>query len=125
MGFIREYFGQHGYPPTISEIGQAVGLRSKSSVWFNLRALEDAGHIQLGPMHKTRTMQILDGLLRPSELPVAFLGRGRAFVVGSSSEPKAAHLVVLLDDGRASCSCPAGRFASPCKHAKAAQSLTR
>ena len=35
-----------GYPPTVREIGQAVGLTSSSSVHFHLRALEKAGHLE-------------------------------------------------------------------------------
>ncbi|MBQ3888530.1 MAG: transcriptional repressor LexA, partial [Clostridia bacterium] len=34
-----------GVPPTVREIGQAVGLKSTSSVQFNLDALEQAGYI--------------------------------------------------------------------------------
>ncbi len=36
----------HGYPPTVREIGQAVGLTSSSSVHFHLRALEQAGYLE-------------------------------------------------------------------------------
>lgn len=35
-----------GYPPTVREIGQAVGLTSSSSVHFHLRALEKSGHLE-------------------------------------------------------------------------------
>jgi len=35
-----------GYPPTVREIGQAVGLTSSSSVHFHLRALEKAGYLE-------------------------------------------------------------------------------
>lgn len=37
---------EHGYPPTVREIGQAVGLTSSSSVHFHLRALEKAGYLE-------------------------------------------------------------------------------
>lgn len=37
---------EHGYPPTVREIGQAVGLTSSSSVHFHLRALEKSGFLE-------------------------------------------------------------------------------
>lgn len=37
---------ERGYPPTVREIGQAVGLTSSSSVHFHLRALEKAGYLE-------------------------------------------------------------------------------
>ncbi len=43
---------QDGIPPTVREIGAAVGLKSTSSVQANLLALEAAGYIERNPMHK-------------------------------------------------------------------------
>lgn len=37
---------ERGYPPTVREIGQEVGLTSSSSVHFHLRALEKAGCLE-------------------------------------------------------------------------------
>lgn len=37
---------ERGYPPTVREIGLAVGLTSSSSVHFHLRALEKSGHLE-------------------------------------------------------------------------------
>ncbi len=37
---------EHGYPPTVREIGTSVGLTSSSSVHFHLRALEKAGYLE-------------------------------------------------------------------------------
>lgn len=37
---------EHGYPPTVREIGAAVGLHSSSSVHYHLRALEKAGYLE-------------------------------------------------------------------------------
>ena len=41
-----------GVPPTVREIGKAVGLPSTSTVQFMLNALEDKGYIMRDPMHK-------------------------------------------------------------------------
>src|SRR3954447_14857476 len=43
---IRDWIDQHGYPPTMREIGAAVGLASASSVAYHLKILEDLGHIR-------------------------------------------------------------------------------
>ncbi|MGC5382064.1 transcriptional repressor LexA [Micromonospora sp. DT68] len=40
---IREWVQRHGYPPTVREIGTAVGLSSPSSVAHHLKALEQRG----------------------------------------------------------------------------------
>ena len=43
--FISAFTAQNGYPPSVREIGQAVGLRSPSTVHFHLKGLEQAGVI--------------------------------------------------------------------------------
>jgi repressor LexA len=45
LEFVQEYTNDHGYPPSIREIGQAVGISSTSVVDYNLRALERGGMI--------------------------------------------------------------------------------
>lgn len=37
---------EQGYPPSVREIGEAVGLRSPSTVHFHLKHLEEAGYIE-------------------------------------------------------------------------------
>lgn len=46
LDFIVDYIDDNGYPPTVREIGQAVGLSSSSSVHFHLKALESSGYLQ-------------------------------------------------------------------------------
>src|SRR3954464_15040822 len=46
LDFVVEYTGEHGYPPSIREIGQAVGITSTSVVDYNLKALERSGLIR-------------------------------------------------------------------------------
>ena len=43
--FIQAFAAQHGYPPSVREIGAAVGLKSPSTVHFHLKGLEEAGMI--------------------------------------------------------------------------------
>jgi repressor LexA len=47
--FIRECVQSRGYPPTIREIGEHVGLSSTSSVHFMLEGLIDRGIIKREP----------------------------------------------------------------------------
>jgi len=45
LAFIREFTREHGYPPTIREIGEAVGTSSTSVVSYNLGVLQREGYI--------------------------------------------------------------------------------
>lgn len=45
LQFIRKFAEEHQYPPTIREIGRAVGISSTSVVNYNLNILEREGHI--------------------------------------------------------------------------------
>jgi repressor LexA len=46
MEFLRDWGEQHGYPPSVREIGEAVGLVSPSSVAYQLKALERKGYLR-------------------------------------------------------------------------------
>lgn len=50
--YLVKAMDETGVPPSIREIGAAVGLKSTSSVQSNLIALEEAGYIERNPMHK-------------------------------------------------------------------------
>ncbi|HUQ59956.1 transcriptional repressor LexA [Lentzea sp.] len=54
---IRDWVVEHGYSPSTREIGEAVGLRSSSSVSKHLSALEDKGFLKRGPS-VTRPMDV-------------------------------------------------------------------
>ena len=43
--YILSFTNQHGYPPSVREIGAAVGLKSPSTVHFHMKGLEEAGVI--------------------------------------------------------------------------------
>lgn len=43
--YIQEFTAEHGYPPSVREIGAAMGLKSPSTVHFHLKGLEEAGVI--------------------------------------------------------------------------------
>lgn len=44
--YIAEFIDSHGYPPSVREIGNAVGLKSPSTVHFHLKHLEAVGVIE-------------------------------------------------------------------------------
>lgn len=46
IGFIDDYTRIHQYPPTIREIGAAVGLRSTSSVHAHVKSLIEDGRLE-------------------------------------------------------------------------------
>lgn len=46
--FLVSYIQSKGYPPSVREIGEAVGLKSPSTVHFHLKHLEEAGVIEKG-----------------------------------------------------------------------------
>src|SRR5437016_934835 len=55
--FLVEYVDGHGYPPTVREIGEKVGLASPSTVHAHLANLERAGLIKRDPT-KPRALEI-------------------------------------------------------------------
>ena len=69
--FLVDYVDRHGYPPTVREIGEAVGLASPSTVHAHLANLERAGLLRRDPT-KPRALDLI-GHRRESrgEEPVA------------------------------------------------------
>ncbi|MEE3480641.1 MAG: transcriptional repressor LexA [Lachnospiraceae bacterium] len=59
LNFLKEEILTRGYPPTVREIGEAVGLRSTSSVYSQLENLERLGCIRRDPS-KPRAIEIVD-----------------------------------------------------------------
>jgi repressor LexA len=57
--FIRRYAAEHGYPPTVRDIGKAVGLASSSTVHAHLANLEKLGLLRRDPS-KPRAIELLD-----------------------------------------------------------------
>jgi repressor LexA len=69
---IRDWVERFGYPPSVREIGEAVGLTSTSSVAHQLRALERKGYLRRDP-NRPRAV----GVLPPDEDGEHFNGVGR------------------------------------------------
>jgi repressor LexA len=56
--FLVDYVDRHGYPPTVREIGEAVGLASPSTVHAHLANLERAGLLKRDPT-KPRALDLI------------------------------------------------------------------
>jgi len=69
--FLVDYVDRHGYPPTVREIGEAVGLASPSTVHAHLANLERAGLLKRDPT-KPRALE-LTGRDKPEAGAVAEL----------------------------------------------------
>jgi repressor LexA len=71
--YIKTYSGKHGYPPTVRDIGKAIGLTSSSTVHTHLANLEKIGLIRRDPS-KPRALELLvdqaKKAMGPSGLPV-------------------------------------------------------
>jgi repressor LexA len=71
--FISRHLSRHGYPPTVREIGKAVGLHSSSTVHAHLSKLESLGVLKRDPT-KPRAMEVLveraKRAVRPLGLPL-------------------------------------------------------
>jgi repressor LexA len=68
--FLVGYHGRHGYPPTVREIGEAVGLASPSTVHAHLANLERAGLLRRDPT-KPRALELLGGRRREAAAAAA------------------------------------------------------
>jgi repressor LexA len=71
--YLDEYVDRHGYPPTVREIGEEVGLASPSTVHAHLANLERAGLLRRDPT-KPRALELI-GRERHDAAPAAAEGR--------------------------------------------------
>src|SRR5512146_3165105 len=62
LEFIRRSIEQRGYPPTLREIGEYMGIRSTNGVNDHLRALERKGYLTREDM-KSRALKLVEEAL--------------------------------------------------------------
>ena len=71
--YVRQYGEEHGYPPTVRDIGKAIGLTSSSTVHAHLANLEKLGVLRRDPT-KPRAIEVLvdkaKAAVMPSGLPL-------------------------------------------------------
>jgi len=68
LDFIRQSIQERGYPPTLREIGEFMGIRSTNGVNDHLRALERKGYLRREDM-KSRALKLVSNT--PTATPVA------------------------------------------------------
>ena len=71
--YVKSYARDHGYPPTVRDIGKAIGLTSSSTVHAHLANLEKAGVLKRDPT-KPRAIEVLvdraKAVVTPNGLPL-------------------------------------------------------
>ena len=77
LDFIKKQTRAKGYPPSVREIGKAVGLSSSSTVHGHLAQLEEKGYIRRDPA-KPRAIEVTDGssdLIKKEMVNVPIVGK--------------------------------------------------
>jgi repressor LexA len=85
LEFVNSHVDQHGYPPTVREIGGAIGLTSPSTVHAHLTRLESAGLIRRDPT-KPRALEVIEG------------GRSRERITALVETPARTNVLPLVGD---------------------------
>ncbi len=75
LKFITERIRQDGYPPSVREIGAAVGLKSPSTVHAHLKSLKAMGYIEDDGPNRKRAIRLLNVSPAQDENLVPLVGR--------------------------------------------------
>ena len=68
LEYVNQFVQEHGYAPSVREIGAAVGLKSTASVSYHIQALQEQG-LLVTPDSKGRKRSIVTNV-RPGQIPV-------------------------------------------------------
>ena len=76
LDYIKSYAAKHGYPPTVREIGSALGLNSPATIQSHIKALETKGYIKK-TNSKYRSLEIVGNneYLNEDVVEVPLLGK--------------------------------------------------
>ncbi len=74
LKYIQKMIDERGYPPSVREIGEGVGLKSSSTVHTHLVNLEKNGYIRRDPT-KPRAIEVLANRSKSSVIQVPVVGR--------------------------------------------------
>jgi len=85
LAYVNTHVDEHGYPPTVREIGQAVGLTSPSTVHAHLEKLAKAGLIRRDAT-KPRALEVIEG------------GRSRRSAVVELAAPSQSTILPLVGE---------------------------
>ena len=72
--FLKTFTDNKGYPPSVREICEAVGLKSTSSVHGHLKRLESKGLIKRDPT-KPRALEIIDNSMKREMVNIPIIGK--------------------------------------------------
>ena len=86
--FIKQHSAKHGYPPTVRDIGKAIGLTSSSTVHAHLSNLEKVGLLRRDPS-KPRAIELLVDTAKRAKSGIATAAGAGLPVVGrvAAGEP--------------------------------------
>ncbi|MBV9233266.1 MAG: transcriptional repressor LexA [Candidatus Eremiobacteraeota bacterium] len=96
LDVIRAFTAEHGYPPSVREIGERVGLSSSSTIHAHLKALERRGLIARDPT-KPRALRPSGAPGTPDVVVVPVLGRVAAGVPITAQEDVEGEFVLASD----------------------------
>ncbi len=74
LDFITRFIAERGYPPSVREIGRALGMRSSSTVHGYLRRLEDKGFLRRRPW-LSRAIEVTAAPRQPATVAAPIVGR--------------------------------------------------
>jgi repressor LexA len=89
--YIKRYSAKYGYPPTVRDIGKAVGLASSSTVHAHLANLEKLGLLRRDPS-KPRAIELLDRATSAAAEGVRSTAEGVKSMVRPSGLPLVGHV---------------------------------
>lgn len=69
LAYMKETIKLKGFPPTVREICDAIGIKSTSTVYSDIKALEDQGYIKKDPS-KPRALAIVDSVSKDTNEPI-------------------------------------------------------
>lgn len=61
LDFVRDFIAEKGYSPSFTEIGGAIGLKSKGGVHSLIRQLKERGMVEYLP-HRARSVRLTDAV---------------------------------------------------------------
>jgi len=96
LEFIAQTVAERAYPPTVREIGEAVGLTSSSSVHSQLQNLARMGLLHKDPT-KPRAIGLADERVRPEAVVLPVVGKIAAGTPVLASERVEEHVTVPLE----------------------------
>ena len=118
--YLVEYVDGHGYPPTVREIGEHVGLASPSTVHAHLANLERAGLLRRDPT-KPRALELIGRERREPAEAAAAGAATTSCACRSWARSRPAGRCSPSRTSRTTCRCRAGRRATSCCASRASR----